>query len=224
MDDALKARLIGATILVALAVLQIPELLSERKPAELAAGAAKETKGTRSFTIELGGSPQGPAAAQPEATPPAPTPATTPAPAPAPTETAPQAEGPTAATPLPTKTPEAAPDQTATAKPASGQAAPPREAAPAPTPPPAPATTASANPTRGGWAVQVGAFSSSDTASKLAKKLKAAGYTVYVSPITRSGKPLYRVRVGPVAERPGAEALVGGLKAQGLPATVVAND
>ena len=35
MDESLKARLIGAAVLVALAVLLIPELLSGRKAAEL---------------------------------------------------------------------------------------------------------------------------------------------------------------------------------------------
>ena len=34
MEESLKARLIGAAVLVALAVLLIPELLSGRKPVE----------------------------------------------------------------------------------------------------------------------------------------------------------------------------------------------
>ena len=38
MEDQLKARLIGASVLVLLAVLLIPELLSARKPAADAIG------------------------------------------------------------------------------------------------------------------------------------------------------------------------------------------
>ncbi len=72
--------------------------------------------------------------------------------------------------------------------------------------------------------MQVGAFGSADTADKLVAKLRSTGYKAYVSPISRSGKALYRVRVGPVPERTAAVSMVDGLKAKGLPATVVAND
>ena len=59
MDQALKARLIGAVILVGLAVLVIPELLSGRKSAQptpaAASPATAETSPTsRTITIELG--------------------------------------------------------------------------------------------------------------------------------------------------------------------------
>ena len=46
MDTALKARLIGATVLVALAVLLIPELLSGRKPLDSATAQPEGTRGT----------------------------------------------------------------------------------------------------------------------------------------------------------------------------------
>ncbi len=60
MDDALKARLIGATVLVALAVLLIPELLSGRKQESPAAAPEVATaRGTRTFTIELAGGAAG---------------------------------------------------------------------------------------------------------------------------------------------------------------------
>ena len=79
-------------------------------------------------------------------------------------------------------------------------------------------------PARGGWAVQVGAFGSAEAANKLVRQLQSADFAAYVAPVSRSGKTLHRVRVGPVTERAGAEALVPALKARGLPATVVAND
>jgi cell division septation protein DedD len=125
-------------------------------------------------------------------------------------------------------------------------------AAPQPEPTPAPAATTAAEPAqsalpgvetvpdaaprsepkpppalsgpRGGWAVQVGAFGSVDTARKLVQDLGGAGYQTFVSPVNRGGKTLYRVRVGPTGDRASAEQLVPRLKARGLPATVVQND
>lgn len=72
--------------------------------------------------------------------------------------------------------------------------------------------------------MQVGAFGATATAEKLARELQSAGYKAYVSPVARSGKTLYRVRVGPESERSRAESLAVSLKGRGLPATVVAND
>jgi cell division septation protein DedD len=72
--------------------------------------------------------------------------------------------------------------------------------------------------------VQVGAFGSPASADKLVRQLQEAGYQVFVSPVSRGGKTLHRVRVGPETERSEAESLVAGLKVRGLPATVVAND
>ena len=72
--------------------------------------------------------------------------------------------------------------------------------------------------------MQVGAFASAEAANKLVGQLQSADFAAYVAPVSRSGKTLYRVRVGPVTARAGAEALVPALKARGLPATVVAND
>jgi cell division septation protein DedD len=56
------------------------------------------------------------------------------------------------------------------------------------------------------------------------KELNGAGYRAYISPVTRSGKTLHRVRVGPEGDKAGAEQLARRLKARGLPATVVQND
>ena len=53
--DQLKARLIGASVLVLLAVLLIPELLSARKPAADATGSAKRRVARARYTIDLGG-------------------------------------------------------------------------------------------------------------------------------------------------------------------------
>jgi len=78
MDQSLKARLIGATVLVVLAVLLIPELLTGRKLSAPTA-EAPAARDTRTFTIELGrsgGTMSNPAPAPASSAPvPAPTPA-----------------------------------------------------------------------------------------------------------------------------------------------------
>jgi cell division septation protein DedD len=230
MEESLKARLIGAVVLVALAVLLIPELLSGRKAAEPVAEEGAGPRGTRTFTIELGQAP-GQATRSPTTTS-APLPNATPAnPLPAPPVTDPGAEPPAGqpavtvaeAAQTPEPEPTAAPAAATAAKPV--QSAPPSvetapDAAARSEPKPPPAQSAPS----GGWAVQVGAFGSADTARKLVQDLSGAGYRAFVSPVNRGGKTLYRVRVGPAGDRAGAEQLVPRLKSRGLPTTVVQND
>jgi len=226
MEEALKARLIGAAALVAIAVLLIPELLSGRKAVEPVVEPGAGPRGTRSFTIELGGAPSQSVRSPVTSAPPT---AGTPAP---------EAVVPQAGSPRPEPVPEAesralpgqqadaiqqAPTQPAalTTAPATRKQtveSPPVVAAPAPRP-------AAAAPAAGGeWAVQVGAFGSADAARKLVKDLAGAGYRAYVSPVQKGGKTLHRVRVGPEANRAGAEQVAQRLKGRGLPATVVRND
>lgn len=201
MDDSLKARLIGGAVLVALVVLLVPELLSGPKSSQPEPGPPAGARGTRTYTIDLrGGTPVQPA----------------PEPAPAATEAKPALEQ--------KPEPEAVkPVENAATAPAPVVAS---STAPESKPEPArPTAAATANaPAKGGWAVQVGAFGSAESARKLARELGAAGYTAYEAPVTRAGKTLYRVRVGPEAARADADRLATRLKARGLPATVVAND
>jgi len=209
MDESLKARLIGAAVLVAVAVLLIPELLSGRKTAEPQPADPAEARGTRTFTIELnGGSAAGDLQRPPVAAAPAP------APAPVIVADQPAAEPPAAAPAEPAPEPVAPREPPVVAKaPPAVPIKPPVETAPAP-----------ATVTRGGWAVQVGAFGSAAAAQRLVKDLQGAGYRAYVSPVTRSGKTLHRVRVGPEAGRDDANRLAERLKGRGLPTAVVAND
>lgn len=256
MDDQLKARLIGAAVLVAIAVLFIPELLSGRKP-DNAPGEATG-RGTRTVVIDLNkpGTPTlepsmpsastalPPGQVLPSAVPPAATPAPQSVPASEPEPVA-ATEGATHETsaPQPASKPagevkgpstSAAPAATVASTPAAGTpaatskppATPPKAPTPAAT---APARTVEATPPKakvkpGGWAVQVGAFSSAAAANKLVVELGAAGYPAYVSPIVRGGKTLHRVRVGPEPVRGDADKLAARLKGRNLPATVVAND
>jgi len=226
MEESLKARLIGAAVLVALAVLLIPELLSGRKPAEPVADDGSGPRGTRTFTIELGQA-SGQASRSPTTsavpTPSAPMSSAAPVAAAgdAVAEQSAEPASPPAASREPEAEPAPAPAKVATVQqstaPSGATATEPTQRA-EPKPPPASSAPG------GGWAVQVGAFGSTATARKLQQDLSGAGYRAYVSPVNRAGQTLYRVRVGPVGDRAGAEQLVPRLKARGLPATVVQND
>jgi len=224
MDEQLKARLIGAAILVAIAVLLIPELLSGRKAEAPEPVADGQGRGTRTYTIDLGSTLPAPGSgeAKPSAAAPAPALPTSEQRAQASRAPAQAAEG----TPVAESSPPPSAPQPAKQEPEPAEAA--RVAPPAtdrsvstpPSPTPKPATPVA----KGGWSVQVGAFGSAATADKLVADLKSAGYRAYLSPISKSGKTLHRVRVGPEAARPDADKLAARLRGRNLPATVVAND
>jgi cell division septation protein DedD len=231
MDQSLKARLIGATVLVILAVVLIPELLSGRKAATTS-GQETATNERRTFTIDIGKS--GDAMTAPESA--------RPQPLPPPVE----ASGP--ATPAPDRGPgavarEAMDTQVPRADPGAveqrGRVAAPPDSAPAAAEGPTKGSAAAATPAppaatqpptapgaagRGGYFIQVGAFSSAESARKLMAQLEADGYSVRVAPITRGGKTLHRVRVGPADSRAAAQQLADRLKARGLPAALVPSE
>lgn len=57
------------------------------------------------------------------------------------------------------------------------------------------------------WAVQIAAFSAREKAEALVKRLLAAGYKAYILEAREAGGTLYRVRAGPLPERGAALAL-----------------
>jgi DedD protein len=227
MDRSLKERLIGAAVLVLLAVLVVPELLSGRKATTALVADEPAGRELRTYTIELGGTsalatpaadgsmsrPSGPAATPLAVERPSPPPAGPPAMRP---QLAPDTPPPAAkAVAPPTSTPpKSTPPKSTAEEPTSAPA--PREATPDNAPMSAPA--------RGTWSVQVGAFGSAESARKLVRDLEADGYRAYVSPLQRNGKTLHRVRVGPEPAKAAADALSGRLKSRGLPVSLVAND
>jgi len=207
MEEPLKARLIGASILVLLAVALVPELLSGPKNSA-GATAAGGAKSTRTVTIDLGGAvadgarlePGPETAAAPATTSTLPTVAS---PAPAPVAAAPVASTPQEQ-PAATEEAEAPPVRTPETRPAAIE----------------PVVQAAA-PAKGAFSVQVGAFGSEATARKLVADLKADGMPAYIAPLSKSGKTLHRVRAGPVPDRAAADKLAARLKARGLPVSVV---
>jgi DedD protein len=62
------------------------------------------------------------------------------------------------------------------------------------------------------WIVQLGSFTDEDNAQSLNIKLRKAGYPAFVEPLKTNGKISYRVRVGPEIKRSEAELLLEKLK------------
>jgi len=235
MDRRVKERLVGASILVVLIVLVVPELLSGPPgPAPVSVGPTLPVSApepVRNVTVDL---------------------ATSKAPEPEPQE----AQGAAASAPPPearadaaSAAVDAATGADASAGAASGpQSAPPRNAPdssdmqPSPdmpaapsAPPPRPASPTSletaapapisrlARPALSGtaWAVQLGSFASRDNADKLMRQFKAQGFSVYVVPGGSGPSLRYRVRIGPMADRGTAAQAAAKLKSAGQAASLV---
>ena len=208
MDRRVKERLVGASILVVLLVLIVPELLSGPQPAVPRAPVPSQPANTpeavRNVTVDLatskspapdlGLAPEAPSIAASSA-------------APAPDMAAPASPQPPASAPMVSTLPAAAP------------------AVPIESPPPAPtsAGVASKPPSAGhAWAVQLGSFASRANAEKLVRQLKAQGYSVYLVSSGSKRALRYRVRIGPLSDRAAAVQAIAKLKVSGHAASVVA--
>lgn len=197
MDSALKQRLIGAAVLIALAVIFVPMFLSGSPPKtdnvteSLAIPPAPEREfQTRVVPAEGGKS-------------------TTPAPLPA------QAAGssdkvatvdaganPRNAAEVPYPQNDAATPASTPAKPTVATAKP-VEAAPAK---PIPERAAPAASSTGRYAVHLGIFANSANADALVASAKKNGLVAYAESAEVDGKPATRVRLGPYEDRSTAEA------------------
>jgi len=62
-------------------------------------------------------------------------------------------------------------------------------------------------PAGGSWVVQLGAFSHRATAIMIAERLRQRGYPAFVQDMVNGGEKLFRVRVGPQADRQASDAL-----------------
>jgi DedD protein len=233
-----KERLTGAIILVALIVLLVPELLSGPKPGRApgAATGSSEEPPLRSYTINLaedarqrtGSTTSGPAMPQPggaeQGTQSAPTAASAEQSEPAagaanPNELAGSRPAPVEPTPTtPPPLPKAAAQNPASRS--SGTKATTSTAKPMPVAKTATAAKGSAS-TAPGWMVQLGVFASRDNAERLALDVRVKGLRASVSEVTTSGRKLYRVRVGPAADRAGAQELQARLRAVGRPSGTI---
>lgn len=89
-----------------------------------------------------------------------------------------------------------------------------------------PAPEATSSPPRvvpavAGWAVQVGSFTSTANAERLAASLESSGFPAFVSRHEQDGRTLLRVRAGPEPERSGARALAARLEKAGHKTQIV---
>lgn len=217
MESGLKQRLIGAAVLVALAVIFLPMLLDSPAP----------QRGAEDVRLDLPAPPSADFETRelPLTVPPAP--ATTDAGEPVVTrdeiatvDTAIQAEA------APAETPAAADDAATTPTVAVTEADPPEEPKPAEDKPAEtrPAATSPAPPpprpadTNGRYVVRIGSFANLDSARALAGKLDAAGLKTRQESIQIDGKPALRLDVGPYAGP--ADANLARLAAQRVEPTL----
>jgi DedD protein len=200
MDRRVKERLIGASILVALVVLVVPELLSGPKPnaAPVPTLPASAPEPIRNVTVDLNTS-KAPANAEVEPV------ASQPAAASAASSAA---SSPAAQTPT---QPSAAPAKPPLARTAAALPKPVESAAPSPT----------SSAVRF-WSVQLGSFASRANADNLTRQLKGQGFSVFVLPGGAGASVRYRVRVGPLADRESAERMAAKLKSLGHIGSLVA--
>jgi DedD protein len=236
MERRVKERLIGATLLVVLIVLVVPEMLSGPKPPTARPLTAGLPAATRSVSVDLttskatadpdladgapasgapgeaasGAAPDGAQAAASGAASDDDASGRTPpepsAPASAPTVTTLKAQEPAGAAPG------------APAGPSSATAV----GAPGESSLETPASSPKSQVHRG-WSVQLGSFASRANAERLVHQVQArGGATPYVSPIGSGSSLRYRVRLGPYSDRGAAERAAGKLKAAGHAGTLVA--
>jgi DedD protein len=197
MDRRVKERLVGASILVVLIVLIVPELLSGPAPGPATPGLpASAPEPVRNVTVDL---------------------ATNKAQAPEPVAEA------AASSAQPPQTGSAAaeppPVQPAAPAPAPVPSAPLETTAPPPT---SAATVLKPAAAVHSWAVQLGSFASHANADKLVRQLKAQGFSVYVLSGGSGASVRYRVRVGPMADRGAATQTAAKLKSLGHVGSLVA--
>lgn len=202
MDRALKERIIGAIVLVAVAVLVVPvfldgpsgdaEMISERVPLPGQSEQKVQTVVLDRDRDEPVPAKQGP---EPE----------------------PQVE-----------TDEPAPDAPVQLARAETSAAapvePPPEATTAPAEQPQPRTSPPAlapSSSTGMWAVQLGSFGNQQNAERLAADLRKQGFAAFLSQLSTDAGQLHRVRIGPQKDRESAEAMAARLAKAGHKGQVV---
>jgi DedD protein len=237
MDRRVKERLIGASILVALVVLVVPELLSGPKPntAPSPTLPAAAPEPIRNVTVDLTtskaaansevepGSPEAGASssAEPSGAPAGASTGATSAAATGATTAASAAYSAAAETPM---APSPAPAGTA-ASPSAHNGAPAKQPPRTAAARAASVESAATSPTsvgHGSWSVQLGSFASRANADNLTRQIKGQGFSAFVLTGGSGTSVRYRVRVGPLADRESAERIATKLKSLGHVGSLVA--
>ena len=225
MERQLLERMIGAGVLLVALVIIVPAILDGRPDIEntpqsssVDQESSESAAPSRTHTIRLDRPAESPPvarrAAVPEPSPRVTAPESTP---PAATELTP-AKPATTVKPASEPKPQPAPthQEVAVQKPAAVVST--------PKPAPAPKLLASKTPVssaRAGWIVQLGAFSQEANAQRQVDDARAKGFPAYLMALERTGKALYRVRIGPRDTRESANELATSLAKAGYKGQVV---
>jgi DedD protein len=217
VERKVKERLVGAAVLMAAAVLLIPEMLSGHRESttEPAAAQSRNDAPIKTYTIDLSHSsseqqptavvenrappPEEPAAEQPAAAQPA-----------AGDQAKPEVPQQSAAVQPDPRPAEQAPKPAVVEQPTAAASS-----ARAPLHPLASGEDAPTSAMPGRWAVQVGTFSKEANAQRLVKQLRDQGQSAFLMPLKSGGTTLYRVRIGPMKDRASADAALRQLKSAG---------
>jgi len=205
-DRALKERIIGAVVLVFVAVLVVPIFLDgppdEQETISTSVtlpGQSGEDRQQQTIVLNRDRSE--------------PVPATR-------VESTPAAETPPVAATQSLPGPEAEPvDEAQVVETAVPQPEP--EVSPADDPVEETTVQTATTSVTGMWAVQLGSFSNQQNAEKLAASLRDQGYAAFLSQLERGGAALHRVRIGPQKDRAGAEQIAAQLAKSGHKGQVV---
>jgi DedD protein len=208
MDEGAKRRLVGAAVLVALAVIFVPMLLNDKEDDGL--GEPIVIPDAPEFDAGYAGADDDAAVDTPAETTPA-----LPIPEPPSGDLSQGPAGP-AALPVPEPSAQAqSPSQTPSQSGSESRTQASREPKPAPAaartttavvgPKPVPAGTAA-------WVVQVASLGSATSAQKLRDDLRGKGYHAFVEQARVNGKLYYRVRVGPETNRGRADDVAAKLQ------------
>ncbi len=187
MDSALKQRLLGAAVLIALAIIFVPMFLSN----------TPQQADNTTLNLDI---PKAPERKFETRTLPVVDTAATPAAAP------PAGSDANKVVAVDTKAPPKVDLQPEPAAPLSTPAAKPPVAETKPAPA-APVAAESAATTEGRFAVNLGIYADRGHADALVVKLKKSGFAAYDEATDYQGKPALRVRVGPFASRAAAESV-----------------
>ena len=220
MERALKERIIGAIVLVAVVVLVVPvfldgppasgEIRSERVPLP-----GQDEQKTQTVVLDRNRTE--------------PVPAQAPPPAAESSATSGAAHAPVSSAPGDAAERDSTPPVTVAKveNPANGAASQDTEVAVAVQPTPSPSTAKApvsvrpANSSTGMFAVQLGSFSNKANAEKLAADLRKQGFAAFLSQLATDTGQLQRVRVGPQKDREAAEAMAAKLAKAGHKGQVV---
>lgn len=192
MDPALKQRLLGAVVLIALAIIFVPMLFSGSGPKQESATVNLEIPPPPSREFETRVLPVDAVNQDPSRLP---------AQAAQPAE--PVATVDTKAPPRPDAFPENA---ASPASPPSQSPVPAAAVEPEPSPPASAGQLEAGKAAEGQYLVHLGVYSSGKNADDLVATLKRSGFPAFAESTDFKGKPAQRVRVGPFADRAEAEA------------------